>query len=68
MEACTVREFDVPQEVGSPWVEVPLSKNLIYAVEVGVTDVKCTLRAHIGAVGVEVGRHILLEVANRLSK
>ena len=68
MEACTVSELDIPQEVGSPGVEVPLGKDLIHAVEVGVTDVEGAPRTQVGAVAVKVAGYILLEVVNRLSQ
>jgi hypothetical protein len=64
MVACTVREFDIPQEVGGRGVEGPLGEDLIDAVKVCVTDIEAALSTQVGAVLIKVEGHILLEVVN----
>lgn len=64
MEACTVREFNILQEVGGLGVEVPICEDLVYAIKVCFTDIEAALSTQVGAVLIKVEGGILLEVVN----
>lgn len=67
VEACTVSELDVAKEFCGLGLKVPLGKDLINTVEVGLTDSESSSTGYVIAVRIEVPWDILSQVVDGLS-
>jgi hypothetical protein len=67
VEARTVGKLDITKELSSLGLKVPLGKDLINTVEIGLADSESASTGYVIAVRIEVPRDILSQVVDGLS-
>jgi hypothetical protein len=67
VETCTVSELDVAKKFCGLGLKVPLGKDLINSVKVGIANIEGTSPSYVCEIRNEVHWHILFQVVNRLS-